>query len=162
MGSMASDDCLFVQDDDILIGDAIFKVLHGKYLFNKHRVYGMFGRTLNLFSKYDLKDEFGNVDFVLTRLACFSRSLIPYIMEFEQNTDPKFSNYPVDDITLSAVSRMLYNKKPFAIDFSGFVYENLKDHTRGLHSQDGFNEKRTEYISYVRQYFLSEPTIQMA
>lgn len=162
MGAMAKEDCLFVQDDDILTSEEILRALHGKFLFNPERLYGIFGRTLNMFNKYELTDVYGNVDFVLTRLACFSKKLIPYILEFEDNTDRKFDGYPVDDITLSAVSRILYNKKPYSVDLTDFTYENLKDHNKGLHSQSGFNDKRTEYIAYVRQYFLSEPTIKMA
>lgn len=162
LGALATNSCLFVQDDDLLVQESVFDVIHGNYMFDYDKLYGVFGRKIDALGGYSLEQGFlGEVDVILTRFACFDKSLIPYLLEAEDRilTEryPKAKDFPYDDILLNYTCKSLYGKKSYAVkidDFDKLVTE-LPD-TNGLHLDSSYMEKRKEVISTCRRILVGE------
>lgn len=162
LGTLATNKCLFVQDDDLIIHETIFDIVHGNYMFDYDKLYGIYGRKIDALGGYSLEQSFvGEVDFVLTRLACFDKSLIPYILEAEERilgtNYPKAKEFPYDDILLSYTSQSIYNKKPYVVKVEEFdkLVTELPD-TNGLHLGPSYMDKRKEAISLCRSKLVGE------
>ncbi len=162
LGVLASKQCLFVQDDDLLVGESVMDILHSNYLFDYDKLYGIYGRKIDAIGEYSLTQSFtGDVDIMLTRLACFDKSLIPFVLEAEDKIlpvkYPQAKDFPYDDILLSYTSQSIYNKKPFVPvieDLSKLITE-LPD-SDGLHLDKSYMEKRKEIISICRRTLVGE------
>jgi len=157
LGALAKNDCLFVQDDDLLVPESIFKMLHGHFLFDSSRLYGIFGREIDFTHSYDVnKLIYGEVDLVLTRLACFPKMLIPHILEAEEriipHRYPESKAFPHDDILLSFSCLSVFNKKPIAQRYIGIdSVENLSTEGGQLHTTKAFMDNRKDIIKKCRQ-----------
>jgi hypothetical protein len=151
---------LFVQDDDLLVQECLFNTVHGHYLFDNDKLYGVFGRKVNVLGTYSTdKLEYDNPDFVLTRFACFDRRLIPYILESEEKVlpfrFPTARQFPYDDILLSYTAKGLYDKAPFVVKADRGDIEELPAEG-GLHEQDDYMELRKHIISRCKEKLFNE------
>lgn len=162
LGALARQNCLFVQDDDLLVNEEVFDVVHGNYLFDYDKVYGIYGRKIDPTGFYSMdKSPIGEADVVLTRFACFDKSLIPYLLESEDAIlpfrYPTATEFPYDDILLSYTSERLYGKKPYIIKVDG-IEKLTKElpNERSIHLSDGYVEKRKQIISLCRSRFMNE------
>ncbi len=162
LGALARQNCLFVQDDDLLVNEEVFDIIHGNYLFDQDKVYALFGRRINSVGGYKTDNNpVGEVDLALTRLACFDKTLIPYLLESEDRVlphrYPSASEFPYDDILLSYTSMALYRKKPYIVkvDQLDKLMQELPDND-GLHKTAGFYEKRRDIIATCMRNLLGE------
>ncbi len=165
LGALAENKCLFVQDDDLLVSESIFKMLYGHFLFDESRVYSIFGRKVEFDNYYDFnKWAFGEVDIALTRLACFPKMLIPHILESEERIlpyrYPKGKEFPHDDIVLSFTCLGVFNKKPLCVKYMGADGSGVEemDTNNQLHDDPGFLNKRADIIKKCKKLLCYEHT----
>jgi len=159
LGALAKNNCLFVQDDDLIVPESVFKMIFGHFLFDPNRVYGIFGRQIDFDHSYDLnKLVYGEADLALTRLACFPKMLIPYILESEDRIlpcrYPKPAEFPYDDILLSFTCLSAFNKKPFIVKNIDSV-SNL-DTDNQLHKNMDFMTNRFDIIKKCKEIICHE------
>jgi hypothetical protein len=169
LGVLARQNCLAVQDDDLIVDETIFDILHSNYLFDFDKLYGIYGRNIDVLGTYSTDNHVvGEADILLTRFACFDKSLIPYLIESEEfilpYRYPSALEFPYDDILLSYTATKVYNKKPYIVKIAELnkLIKELPD-DNGLHKTPGFMEKRKSIISVCRSRLMNEdikhPTI---
>lgn len=160
LGALAKNDCLCVQDDDLILDEEVFDLLYGHFMLDNDKTYGVFGRRVDILNSYKINEYFaGYVDIILTRIACFHKRLIPYLLEAEnivcKTRYLSASEWPADDILLSYTSLSAYSKKPFAVPVSPTLITEL-DGSGGLYQQDKYMEKRASIIAKCKQLLCYE------
>jgi hypothetical protein len=160
LGALAKNNCLVVQDDDLIVSEDVVNTLYGHFLLDNDKTYGVYGRRLDPLGRYVTQQFYsGYVDIVLTRIACLNKRLIPFLLEAEQHILPSryptAQEWPGDDILLSYVSTSIYNKQPFAIPIAERNMVELPSED-GLHKEPGFIDKRQAIINLCREKLCHE------
>lgn len=160
LGTLAKNDCLCVQDDDLIVDRSVIELVYSNFIYDHDKVYGIYGRQLDLTNRYNQTQFFfGNVDLVLTRLAMFHKRNIPYLLEAEERIlpfrYPDAKEFPYDDILLSFMPRSVYNKKPKAIPVDGELIQELGE-VDGLHKDERFMDRRSEIIKKCKAILCHE------
>lgn len=159
LGALANNQCLCVQDDDLIVDEIVFENLYGHFMLDNEKLCGVYGRKIDLLNSYKL-DQFysGFVDIILTRIACFNKALIPYLLQAETKVcqaQVSAKDWPGDDILLSYTALSVYNKKPFAIPISEqYIAELSSDYH--LYKDPGFMAKRSCIIGKCKQMLCNE------
>jgi hypothetical protein len=157
MGALATNDVLVFQDDDIMIGEVVFKAFLSSIRQDSARAYSLHGRNLGGMNEYNFQDAFGEVDIVLTRAACIHKRVIPHILKAEYEfyaaarRYPKPIEFPGDDIFLSCCMSALYGKKHVALCLP---HENLPDENAlSMRCGREYQRTRTEIMRTCQMYF---------
>ena len=149
---LAANPCIITQDDDVFATENSLEVLRNYFEGDNDRVHTAYGRIIDEFNDYDLgPTPVGSVDIALTKLCCFNKDILPYIIEVQNKLSLAplpAKQFPVDDLILSFVSTILYGKKPNLV--AGCDAEDLPE-SDGLHRSPGFYKLRKNYIIQIKK-----------
>jgi len=117
----AKNDKIIIMDDDIIPYENTIEKLNSLIEKDKNRLYGLYGRNIDLDNKYIIENVFGNVPIVLTRLLITTKEMIKYFLDNFRNyeNDVIKNSKPFwngEDILFSLLSIKKYNNLPFVID----------------------------------------------
>jgi hypothetical protein len=122
-GLRATNENIIIIDDDILITENELNKLILEYNSNPNRIVGTFGRNINKGNAfkpaYWIKDEYGEVDIVLTKLLICNKKLCslffickPLIEHIYKKGKPYGNG---EDIFFSFIASIYYKKRNFTV-----------------------------------------------
>lgn len=152
----AKNEAVIIMDDDIIPTENTIKILYDLYEKEKDRLYGLYGRSLNLKNEYSIDNVFGNVPIVLTRFLLTHRDLTRYFLtrfrdlenDLIKNSKPYWNG---EDILFSLLSIQKYGKLPKVLNLDHHNrlsnYLNLNEAiSTGSDDHQKYRKKLTQYL----------------
>lgn len=123
LGTLSRSNFICFQDDDLLLPAESAAQIRAVLSQDSTRLYGLYGRNFPN-DEYNIEDQFGEVEMVLTRVAFTNRKVLPFVIDFENRFFEKFGFRPGqpdycngEDILLSFACFGHYHRKNFALNF---------------------------------------------
>ncbi len=149
-GLRAKNDSVIIMDDDIEISEIELNKLIEEYIKNENRIVGKWGR--NIRNGYHLRDCYGDVDVVLTKLFICKKKLFnlffickPLIEDIYKTGNPYGNG---EDIFFNFISNIYLNNKGFCLNVKG---RDLPLHTQGISSNKGHIDYRKKICRHLIQ-----------
>ena len=152
----AKNEAVIIMDDDIIPYEKTIKILYELYGKENDRLYGLYGRSLNLDNEYSIDNVFGDVPIVLTRFLLTHRDLSRYFLtrfrdlenDLIKNSKPYWNG---EDILFSLLSIEKYGKLPKVLNLDHHNrlanYLNLKEAiSTGSGEHQKYRKKLTQYL----------------
>ena len=152
----AKNEAVIIMDDDIIPAEKTIKILYELYGKENDRLYGLYGRSLNLDNEYSIDNVFGEVPIVLTRFLLTHRDLTRYFLtrfrdlenDLIKNSKPYWNG---EDILFSLLSIQKYGKLPKVLNLNHHNrlanYLNLNEAiSTGSEEHQKYRKKLTQYL----------------
>ena len=152
----AKNEAVIIMDDDIIPTEKTIKILYELYGKENDRLYGLYGRSLNLDNEYSIDNVFGEVPIVLTRFLLTHRDLTRYFLtrfrdlenDLIKNSKPYWNG---EDILFSLLSIEKYGKLPKVLNLDHHNrlanYLNLNEAiSTGSGDHQKYRKKLTQYL----------------
>jgi len=152
----AKNEAVIIMDDDIIPTEKTIKILYELYGKENDRLYGLYGRSLNLDNEYSIDNVFGEVPIVLTRFLLTHRDLSRYFLtrfrdlenDLIKNSKPYWNG---EDILFSLLSIEKYGKLPKVLNLDHHNrlanYLNLNEAiSTGSGDHQKYRKKLTQYL----------------
>jgi len=151
-GLKATNQKLIIIDDDLFITcSSLYKIID-EYNKDTSRIVGIFGRNFSKDFSYDMKNRYGRVDIVLTRLLVMDKKLCslffycrPMIQDIYSLGVPYGNG---EDIFLSFISLLYYRRKNYCMQ--NIPYKNLSSE-HAISSLDGHASYRTKLCKFLNE-----------
>lgn len=152
-GLLADGQCVIMQDDDLILSQGSIDILINSHLVNPNRLHGFWGRNFNADHTYNLGDVWaGDCDFLSTRAVCMNKSILPYVLEFQNRIFGKFpstKDFMAEDILLSLISEHIWQYPPNAIPATS--YKELDEDSERLHDMTDLKEHRAFWAILIKK-----------
>ena len=158
--TLATNECLLYQDDDIIIEEDGCDTFWRFFESDPERIYCASGRVPDSDGTYNYINATGPVEVVITSAACLPRSLIPYVLSCELDFYSKWelknkTNDFHEDIFLSYCAMSVFGQRNLQVPIK---LKRLPD-KHAIHRRPTHRSERTEMVRRCRRFFTPMRTV---